>query len=328
MRATLFAMFLLAFTVASVGQDESSRKHAPSTPSETAAAHPPGGYVTVNGTRLWYENEGSGEPLVLIPAGPGVPHGYFHPYFSRLAKSHRVIYYDAFGTGKSDRASGQQTYSFARDVENIEGLRKALGLGKIDVLGHSYGGLVAQAYALRYPASVRKLILADSSWGGEMSQAHRDNALSELRNQYPETYDKLIKLHEKGFRTCSNEYRNADDSPPGFLLFYDNSAFNQLIRTGEPPNPDVLCAIDGEDGDFVPGPEMAKLDFHAKLESLKMPVLILAGRYDRGMLPRYAEQYKTYAPQAQFVMFEKSGHFPFIEETDEFFRVVEGFLQR
>ena len=139
---------------------------------------------------------------------------------------------------------------------------------------------------------------------------HRENALSELRNQYPETYDKLIKLHEKGFRTCSNEYRNADDSPPGFLLFYDNSAFNQLIRTGEPPNPDVLCAIDGEDGDFVPGPEMAKLDFHAKLESLKMPVLILAGRYDRGMLPRYAEQYKTYAPQTQFVMFEKSGHFP------------------
>ena len=238
-----------------------------------------------------------------------------------------MIYFDAFGTGKSDRASGQQTYSFARDVENVEGLRKALGLGKIDLLGHSYGGLVAQAYALRYPASVRKLILADSSWGGEMSQAHRDNALSELRNQYPETYERLIKLHKKGFRTCSKEYRNADDSPPGFLLFYNNSAFEKLVRTGEPPNPDVLCAIDGDDGDFVPGPEMAKLDFHAQLKSLKMPVLILAGRYDRGMLPRYAQQYKTYAPQAQFVMFEKSGHFPFIEETDEFFQVVDGFLQ-
>lgn len=327
MRTTLFAIFLLAFSIPNVGQDVDSQKHAPSTPAGTAAVHSPGGYVTVNGTRLWYESEGSGEPLVLIPAGPGVPHGYFHPYFSRLAKSHHVIYFDAFGTGKSDRASGQQTYSFARDVENVEGLRKALGLGKIDLLGHSYGGLVAQAYALRYPASVRKLILADSSWGGEMSQAHRDNALSELRNQYPETYERLIELHKKGFRTCSKEYRNADDSPPGFLLFYNNSAFEKLVRTGEPPNPDVLCAIDGDDGDFVPGPEMAKLDFHAQLKSLKMPVLILAGRYDRGMLPRYAQQYKTYAPQAQFVMFEKSGHFPFIEETDEFFQVVDGFLQ-
>ena len=328
MRTTLFLMLLLALSVSDVGQYANSQEHLPSTPSGTAAVHSPGGYVTVNGTRLWYESEGSGQPLVLIPAGPGVPHGYFHPYFSRLAKSHRVIYYDAFGTGKSDRASERRTYTFARDVENVEGLRKALGLGKIDVLGHSYGGMVAQAYALRYPESVQKLILADSSWGGVMSQAHRDNALSELRNQFPETYEKLIKLHEKGFRTCSKEYRNADNSPPGFLLFYNNTAFQKLVQTGEPPNPDVLCAIDGDDGDFVPGPEMANLDFHAQLKSLKMPMLILAGRYDRGMLPRYALQFETYAPQAQFVMFEKSGHFPFIEETDQFFQAVERFLQK
>lgn len=328
MRKKMFAILLLILSIPTYGQDTSSHEQVQSALSATAAPHPPGGYLTVNGTRLWYESEGVGQALVLIPAGPGVPHNYFHPYFSPLAKSYRVIYYDAFGTGKSDRASGRETYTFARDVENVEGLRKALRLGKIDVLGHSYGGMVAQAYALSYPESVRKLILADSSWGGEMSQAHRDNALEELRNQYPDTYERLIKIHEKGFHSCSKEYREADDSPPGFLLFYDNSAFQKLIKTGEPPDLKVLCAIGGDDGDFVPGPEMAKLDFHAQLKNLKMPLLVLSGRFDRGMLPRYAVQFKTYVPQAQFVMFEKSGHFPFIEEPAEFVRVVMDFLEK
>jgi proline iminopeptidase len=58
-----------------------------------------------------------------------------------------------------------------------------------------------------------------------------------------------------------------------------------------------------------------------------MPMLILSGRFDRGMLSRYAVQFKTYAPKAQFVMFEKTGHFPFVEEPQEFFRVVEEFLR-
>jgi proline iminopeptidase len=90
----------------------------------------------------------------------------------------------------------------------------------------------------------------------------------------------------------------------------------------------VLCAIEGGDYDFAAGPEMAKLDFHAQLKDLNMPMLILSGRFDRGMLPRYAVQFKTYAPKAQFVMFERSGHFPFVEEPEEFIRVVEDFLRK
>jgi proline iminopeptidase len=315
---------LLALATSSLAQNSTSEPLS----GEATALHPAGDYVVVNGTRLWFESEGTGQALVLIPAGPGVSHGYFHPHLSPLAKSQRVVYYDAFGTGKSDRAQGDQKYTFARDVENVEGLRKALRLGKIDVLGHSYGGMVAQAYALRYPESVRRLVLADTSWGGAMSQAHRDNALSELRDQYPETYERVVKVHGQGFHTCSKGYRDAYDAPPGFLLFYNNSAFRDLIRTADPPDSKVLCAIEGDDYDFVAGSEMAKLDFHMQLKNLNMPMLIISGRFDRGMLPRYAVQFKTYAPKAQFVMFEKSGHFPFIEEPVEFIRVVEDFLRK
>lgn len=110
------------------------------------------------------------------------------------------------------------------------------------------------------------------------------------------------------------------------MLFYDYSAFQELIRTAEPPDPKVLCAIEGEDYDFVAGAEMRKLDFSMQLRNLNMPMLVLSGRFDRGMLPRYALQFKTYAPKAQFVMFEKSGHFPFIEEPGGFIRAVMDFL--
>src|SRR5271155_1774375 len=88
--------------------------------------HPSGSYAQVNGARLWYETEGQGEPLILIAGGPGDSHAVFHPFFSRLADSRRVVYFDAFGVGKSSRARSKKEYSFARDVEDLEGLRKAL----------------------------------------------------------------------------------------------------------------------------------------------------------------------------------------------------------
>ena len=82
----------------------------------------------------------------------------------------------------------------------------------------------------------------------------------------------------------------------------------------------------GDDGDFLIGGDIARLDFRTRLKELHMPVLILAGRFDRVALPRYAVQFKTYAPQASFVMFERSGHNPFHEEPDKAMGVLRAFL--
>jgi hypothetical protein len=152
LRNGLFALLLLTLSFQVYSQDLNDASHAAghAAPSKLPGFHPPGDYAAVNGVKLWYESEGYGPALVLIAGGPGLSHSYFHPCFSVLATSFRIIYFDAFGTGKSDRAHDLHEYSFSRDVENLEGLRKALGLGKINVLGHSYGGMVAQAYALRW----------------------------------------------------------------------------------------------------------------------------------------------------------------------------------
>lgn len=290
--------------------------------SAMAQTHPPGQYVTVNGARIWYESEGRGEPLILIAGGPGSAH-YFHPQFSALADQYRVIYYDAFGRGKSDRAKSPAEYTFARDVEDLEGLRKALGFETIHLLGHSYGGMVAQAYALKHPAAVKRLILADTFFSGEMWQANNDNYNHEARNQFPEKWARIEDVRARGFRSQDKEHQEVYQIPSGILYY-----FNPSNEVSGPFNTEVYYAIVGEDGDFVIGGDIGKLDFRRALSELKMPILILAGRYDRVSIPRLAVQYKRYAPQAEFVMFEKSGHLPFVEEPELTMQVLRTFLRK
>jgi len=92
-------------------------------------------------------------------------------------------------------------------------------------------------------------------------------------------------------------------------------------------NPKVYYTIVGYDGDFIIGGDVAKLDFRTKLKNLTMPVLIIEGRFDRVAIPRFSIKYKEYAPQAKFVMFEKSGHNPYVEEKDKYFELLNDFLQ-
>jgi proline iminopeptidase len=93
-------------------------------------------------------------------------------------------------------------------------------------------------------------------------------------------------------------------------------------------NTDLYFQIVGKDGDFTVANDMAKYDVTAQLKDLKMPILIVAGRYDRVSVPKFAVQYKKYCPQAQFVMFEKSGHNPMVEEPQKDFKIIREFLSK
>ena len=293
---------------------------------QTPVTHPAGAYAQVNGAKLWYETEGQGEPLVLVAGGPGDSHSEFHPFFSKLADRFQVIYFDALGVGKSDRAKARREYTFAREVEDLEGLRKALGVSQMNLLGHSFGGMVAQAYALKYPQSVKRLLLADSFHSGKMWQANNDSVNYEIRNQYPELWEDLQRVRKKGFRSSSAEqldiYRKI---PAGLFYFHDASKAKLLPQ--DPGNDQIYYAIAGDDADFAIGGDIAGLDFRADLRKLNMPILVLAGRFDRVSLPRYAVEYKKYAPQARFMMMEESGHFPFVEEPEATLAVLREFLQ-
>lgn len=285
--------------------------------------HPPGRYVAVSGAKLWVESEGQGGPLVLIAGGPGLAHDYFHPYFSALAATHRVLYYDAFGRGRSDRAAAPREYSLARDVADIEGLRRALELPRIGLLGHSYGSLVALAYALAHPAAVSRLILVNPLLGGEMWQAANERCNQAIRRALPDEWHELQRLRSRGMRSSAPAHRQIYHLPAGYYFYQDAPAFSELPLG---LNGDVYYAIAGDDADFTLSGDILRLDLRPRLARLKMPVLVLAGRHDRLALPEYVLRFPSYAPRAQLVVFEKSGHFVFVEETAKALAAIRGFL--
>ena len=184
-----------------------------------------GKYLTVNGAKLYVVLVGKGDPLIIIPGGPGGAHLAYRS-FDSLAKDNEIIYFDAFGRGKSDTAKDVKEYSLARDIEDIEGLRIALHIDKLNVLGHSYGGLVAQGYALKYPSHVNHLILANTFHSFVMWQENDDNSNHEIKTNYPEVWDSLMKIREAGDVSSDPKHQELYGKVPyGFLYAYNPDNF-------------------------------------------------------------------------------------------------------
>lgn len=291
-----------------------------------------GQYITVNGAKLWVVTVGQGEPLIIIPGGPGGNHYSYRVFDSLTVKANiQLIYFDAFGRGKSDTARDLKEYSLERDIEDIEGLRKALHLNKINVLGHSYGSLVAQGYALKYGSNLSHLIIADGFHSYTMWQENDDNSNHEIKTNYPEVWQRLMEIRAKGMVSSDSLHQEIyGEVPYGFLYAYnpDNFVWRGKRQYPNPMNTRLYYQMVGSDGDFVVGSDIGRFDFRDKLKTLTMPVLIYTGRYDRVAVPWMEVKYKDYCPQAKFVMFEKSGHNPQVEEQAELFHLLLDFLQK
>jgi proline iminopeptidase len=288
-----------------------------------------GKYYTVNGAKLWVVTHGKGDPLFIIPGGPGGAHVGLRR-FDSLYKTSTLVYYDGFGRGKSDTAKELKEYNLERDIEDLEGLRKQFGYAKINVLGHSYGSLVAQGYAVKYPDNVNHLILVAPFHSYLMWQENDDNSNHEIRTNYPEVWDTLMILRKNGYQSSDELHQEIYGRVPyGFLYAYNPDYFTG--RSNPYPNrtnTKLYYQMVGKDGDFIVGSDIGRFDFRMALKNLKMPVLILAGRYDRVAVPWMMVQYKEYCPQAQFEMFEKSGHNPFVEEPAKTFGIIKTFLAK
>lgn len=293
-----------------------------------------GKYYTVNGAKIWTVSFGKGDPLFLIPGGPGGAHPGLRS-FDSLSNTCTLVYFDPFGRGKSDTAKVATEYSLARDIEDLEGLRKAMGFDKINVLGHSYGGVVAQGYAVKYPQHVKHLILANTFHSFVMWQENDDNSNREIRVNYPEVWDTLMKIREQGAISSDPAHQEIYGQVPyGFLYAYNPDKFRARGGGGnKKPYPNrfnqaLYYQLVGKDGDFIVGNDIGNFDYRKQLKDLKMPILIVAGRFDRVAVPWMQMKYKEYCPQARFEMFEYSGHNPQVEEPAKEFRIIREFLEK
>ncbi len=287
-----------------------------------------GKYYSVNGAKLWTVTVGEGDPTFFIAGGPGGAHVGLRS-FDSLATKFKLIYYDGFGRGKSDTAKNVTEYSLARDIEDLEELRKAMKLDKINILGHSYGGLVAQGYAIKYPNNVKHLVLANTFHSFVMWQENDDNSNHEIKENYPEVWSELMELREKGAISSDAAHQDVYGKVPyGFLYAYNPDKFANRKRKPYPNpfNSKLYYQMVGKDGDFIVGSDIGNFDFRKDLKNLKMPIMVIGGRYDRVAVPSQMIKYKQYCPQAKYVMFEKSGHNPQVEEPEKEFPMLIEFL--
>jgi proline iminopeptidase len=292
---------------------------------------------TRDGVRIWYEVEGDrpGVPIVLIAGGPGSPHNAFHLTHRRLSALGPVVYFDNRGRGRSRPGRGARPYALEHDVEDVEAVRRALDAEQIVVLGRSYGGMVAQAYALAHPGRVRALVLSNTLDG---ATAWREENIASvhafLRRQFPERWERIERMHGRGILT-SEDTLGVLFGPLNELYPYDltnDSTFRSRmrgVREAEIPghSSEVYRAMIGSDPDWTLDGTLAGVELLPRLGEIRVPTLVLAGRYDRICPPSASLRIARAIPEARLVVFERSGHRPELEESDRWFTVVSDFLR-
>ena len=241
-------------------------------------AHPGGG-------SLYYELEGQGPPVLLVGGGPGADHSHFHPWFSALAARHTVVYYDHPGTGRSEAGDGA-AYTVEAYAEAIEALRDHLGLTAVSLVGLSFGGLPAVAYALRHPDRVRSLVLSNAHVGARGWQEGNIDHLNEtLRQHFPETWAQILALRERGVRSLDDTYQELVARALPRLEWAHPDARPSL----EGDRPFTVAAYEafvGADPEWVVGGTLRGHD--PALEAIRAPTLVVCGRWDGLTLPSIA----------------------------------------
>lgn len=282
------------------------------------------GYVEGCGAIVYYEAIGRGRPLIVLHGGPGEPHGYFLPYLLPLALHHRLVFIDERGAGKSQRLSDPAQYNLDAMACDVDAMRRALHLGVTDVLGHSFGGVLAQAYAVKYPGNIRRLVLA-----GTGSSAARFNAdFKAIKDSLdPQLRAKIDALEAKGILGADGaqlpEYRKlADEAEAPYDYVVRPPAWDSAA---EPIGWDVLNEMWGSRSDFHIDGNLKDFDFSPALRTLNTRTLIIAGDHD---LPSPATLEETHAAlrQSELVILKRSGHQTFVDQNDMFVSAVSKFL--
>jgi len=271
------------------------------------------------GLELHYRSTGAGTPIVLLSGGPGFNVDYMLPVGDFLPADYQRIFLEQRGTGRSLAASlSPESMTLQTVVEDLEALRQHLKQDRLLLLGHSWGGMLAMAYAVAHPERVDRLILIGS--GGptlEFAQRFSDNIDTRLRPEDIEARSYWQAAVKNGVDRDKAALEETRAIVPGY--FFDRKkalAFAAGLKDGELHS----------DANRMLFTDLAKrYDLRAGLKKLDRPVLIVQGHQDPGG-DKTAEDIHALIPGSTLSYINKSGHFPWLEQPDEFRRVVGAFL--
>jgi len=289
------------------------------------------GYVDSGGALIYYTTIGRGEPLVLLHGGPGASHDYLLPGLLPLARHHRLVLIDERGSGRSERLEDSSNYTVEAMVEDVETVRRALGLGQIDLLGHSYGGVLAQAYALKYQEHLKHLVLCSTFH----STAAMNRVFDEIKAAMdPELRGRIDAMERDGLFGHGLDYEKNRYTSDYMIAAWGEGYFPYLYRRRPDANYDPTSGsmawplyreMWGSHGEFVVDGNLVSVEYADRLPSLHVPTQINVGDHDE-CAPSLARTMHELIPGSQLVIFPDSGHMTFVDQPTRFIEAVEEFL--
>jgi proline iminopeptidase len=214
-------------------------------------------------------------------------------------------------------------------VDDVAAVLRQLGVGPVHLYGFSYGGLVTQALALEHTGLVKSVVLANSLFGPEMWQLNHVNLNREIANQCPEVWEEIQRLRAAGVRSTDPRMAPLFGGAGRLMRFYNPDNAPRVATEPGARNAGLYPVFCGDDVDFVIGGQIPAIpDFRPRLHDLAVPLLVLAGRFDRALYPALQRDILGHARSAVFHQLERSGSFSHVEEPEEVLRLARAFWAR
>lgn len=268
--------------------------------------------LPVGSTSIHYSILGSGDPLLICPVTWGVD-GHRWTTLEELAKDFTLVRLDPRGTGMSGDVQEKSDYGIPTLVNDIEQLRIHLGIEQWNVMGQSAGGWTALEYTLAHQPHLRKLIVVCSAPTGRF---HTGTFRDPSHPLFPQ-YDRL----SKEIRSLPHQER---------VKRFNRAIYQYDVQTEEARKTiDAIFAgaeFDPKRNQYFIMNELPRYDVIERLGEISVPALIVGGARDVHVSPSWSELMARNIPNAQLAMMERSGHFPWLDEPQTFFRLVRQFL--
>ncbi len=281
------------------------------------------GMIDVPGGRVWYRKlgSGSGTPLIALHGGPGGTACRFE-VLAPLARERPVIFYDQLGSGKSDHPADTSLWRVDRFVAELGAVRKALGLTRVHLLGHSWGGALAAEYmAAGKPEGVESVIFSSPLIDTPRWIADADS----LRAQLPADIRRVLDEEEQKGTLDSPAYKAATDS------FYARHV-RRLPVADEPrcagvASNDTIYRQMWGPTEFLSTGSLRTWTRAAELKCITQPTLFIAGEFDEAR-PRTLDEFRSTMRDAQLVVIPGAAHAAMREKPAEYIDAVRAFLAR
>jgi proline iminopeptidase len=306
----------------------SARAAAPSATSYAAPVTSEGYLTGADGLQLFYRAYGSGpDTTVVLAGGPGLPISYLDRDLAPLAHGRAVIYYDARNAGFSQIVMDPALLAMERHVADLEAVRQHFGIGRLKLVGHSWGAMVAGFYAAAHPQNVDRMVLVtpgplQAQHDAQFEAERQSRTAPALLQQQGELIGLLLSGQAPDpLATCEQLFSIY------FPAYFHDAASMANLRgswCGMTPAAANLLPFTMFAGRASLGPDW---NLAPMLNGIQVPSLVIHGAGDAIPLAS-TSGYADALPNGELRVIQGAGHFPWLEEPAEFFTTVNNFLRR